>query len=310
MGAQNRTMSNGRDLQAYLKAWCTAAKGNTAEAINALSLIGHPTVSGMASAVREDLANILVQNGDANAAEKLLMKAKIDDIEIFDLLAASYFEVGKTADAHEINERAIDRQLRSSEAARCHRFARRVILAYPGSRGFYMKELEELGNVRKRTALNLATDPDCQLLDEQIQCWISPTDGCVRYFESQGVDANAYQGMVSVYSTWPADTASAWTWLHIVQNARYAMPAPGADRLAVAALLAAFNSVRCLDAKTLHQVRMTVFEMRRGKHDAVLEPVLEQLERATDGYGDDPMDPMTQKPHPEPHCHALALHVD
>lgn len=278
MGAQNRTLSSGRDLQSYLKAWCAAANGNTADAFNQLVVIGNPTVSGMALAVREDLANILVQNGDADAAEKLLMKAKVEDIEIFDLLAASYFEIGKNADAHEINERAIDRQLKSSDAAKCHRYARRIILLHPSSRALYMTELDDLGNEAKRSANKIGTDPECKHLDVELACWTLPAMHCRDYLIAQNLDADRYQALIETYYEWPTVAATYGVWAGLADKADRAQPLPGAARLELAALVAAFGTVKCQNTYGLGEIgRMSKALRAEPARDTSMDATLDQL---------------------------------
>ncbi len=318
MGAQNRTLSTGRDLQAYLKAWCAAANGNTADAVDQLAHLGVPIVSGMAPAIREDLANLLVQHGDADAAEKLLAKAKIEDIEIFDLLAASYFEVGRTADAHEINERAIDRQFGLSIAAQCHRFARRVILTSSSSRAYYMRELDALGDELARTQKNLTTEPDCKELDAELSCWTSPATGCAVYLQSQHLDHVGYAHLLDVYYTWPTGEMSFGTWSDLARDAELARPLPQADRLETAAVLASFNSLHCMTSDTaaglgvrLVMVRARALNVRDDPHhDPTLDTVLDELVAATIGYGPDPkLSKRKQQLDARRHCHTIALTV-
>jgi len=260
MGAQHRHLSGDRDLGTYLVAWCHAASGDPAEAFAELAVMSNPVISGMGAAIRTDLADLLVQNGDADHAEHLLAQAKVEDIAIFDLLAASYFEVGKYADAAEINERAIDRQLRSSDAAKCHRFARRIILKSPTERPFYRKELDDLGAELVRWANKQSTDPECAALDDAIGCWVAPASECGHYFATQHVDPR-YPDLLAAYFAWPAGPATFGVWLDKARLAQGALPLPGASRLAATALTAAFQTVACDDVaglQTLHDLAIAV----------------------------------------------------
>lgn len=261
MGAQHRHLSGDRDLGTYLAAWCRAASGDPAAAFAELALMSNPTVSGMAPAIRTDLADLLVQNGDADHAEHLLAAAKVEDIAIFDLLAASYFEVGKYADAAEINERAIDRQLRSTDAAKCHRFARRIILKSPTERPFYRKELDDLGAELVRWANKLSTDAECAALDDTIGCWVAPATECRHYLGTQHLDP-LYEDLFSAYFTWPDGPASFRVWLDNARTAQAALPLPGADQLATAALGAAFRTVSCENVPGLQAVHDVAVAVR------------------------------------------------
>ena len=282
MGAQHRHLSGDRDLQTYLQAWCHAASGEPAEAFVQLAVMANPIVAGLAPAIRDDLANLLVQNGDADHAEHLLAKAKVEDIAIFDLLAASYFEVGKNADAAEINERAIDRQQKTSDAAKCHRYAKRIILEPPGARALYLMELDALGDEPARSRKKLSTDPECRQLDAELACWTSPARSCERYLFAQGADATRYGELLDAYFTWPLGEATSNEWAAKAIHAENAQPLPGADALEIAALLAGFRVVQCDDLRELMLIHGLASSLQhRLAHTPAVERQLEALAAQT-----------------------------
>ena len=94
-GIQNRHTSGNQELLEYLRAWCSVTTHDTAKALYQLGQLAHTIrrSGGLTSAIRTDVANILVDNGSADDAEKLLRRSLIEDLAVVDLLAASYFEV-------------------------------------------------------------------------------------------------------------------------------------------------------------------------------------------------------------------------
>src|SRR5262249_50930548 len=95
IGAQNRHASGNNDQQAYLRGWCSVAKDDVDHACQYLAPLLGSVTRGMSAAVRSDLANILVAQGDADNAEHFINKHDLRDIAMLDQLAASFVEIGK-----------------------------------------------------------------------------------------------------------------------------------------------------------------------------------------------------------------------
>ena len=315
MGAQHRTLSAHRDLERYLRAWCAAGDGHIGDALDQLSVMGNPTVAGMGHAIREDIANLLAQNGGANAAEKLLATAKVEDVEIFDLLAATYFELGKPVDAYEINERAIDRQRHSTDAAKCHRFARRVLLTEPTARAGFLAELDQLGDWDPGSARLVTTDPVCVALDVQLHCTTWPRTGCCAYLYIQGVNTAPYRQLLKTYLEWPDGQVSDKRWTEIALAAASAEPAPRWDRFQVAALLAEYAADRCLDPELVGEVHHQALGLHlNNDRDRALDPIIDAILTATDGIDADPLPAAKERElaraaQPWQLCQPLALEV-
>jgi hypothetical protein len=315
MGAQRRTLSSHRELERYLRAWCMAGDGHPGDAIDQLAVMGSPTVAGMGQAIREDIANLLAQNGGADAAEKLLATAKIEDVEIFDLLAATYFELGKPADAYEINERAIDRQRASADAAKCHRFARRVLLTSPGSQSRFLAELDQLGAWDPGSARQLTTDPVCDALDAKLHCSIWPRTECGAYLYTLGINTYPYRQLLKTYFAWPDDPVSDKRWTEIALAAASAEPAPRWDHFQIAALLAGYAADRCLDPALVGEIHHQALGLHlNDDRDRTLDPIIDAVLAATDGIDDDSLPGAKQRElarsaQPWQLCQPLALQV-
>ena len=284
MGAQHRHLSGAHDLESYLRAWCTALH-DPAGAVVQLAAITHPTVSGLGEQIRRDIADILVEHGEADRAEHVLNVNKIEDVEVFDMLAASYFEVGRTADAAEINERAIDRGRNGSEMRQCHRLARRVILKPPQARAMYLKDLDALGDTTRRTTQKFPTDPECARLDDEVACWVSPSDRCRGYLAAQNTpDLERTLEVLGAYFTWPEQPARFVAWRQLASYLREgdtATPlAPNREEavLLTDALTGMTATVECSDEQGLIEIQIWASRLRRQPgHDNALDPRLDAM---------------------------------
>ena len=235
-GAQNRHASGGHELVEYLHAWCDVTQHDAEAAIGFLGPLTHPAILGMGPAVIIDIANILADAGSADAALHLLAKLHIKDIEIFDTLAATYVEVGRAEDARAINQIAIDNDPFPHDVVRCHREARRIVLAEPLSRAPMVIDLKK--------AQAHAIDPTCLRLVHELACWVEPENDCVAYLVDQGIDLR-YAELLAAYMTWPVRSATYSTWMAIAQHAMGAMPLADADLLATSALESSLETSSC-----------------------------------------------------------------
>ena len=259
MGARHRHLSGQRDLQAYLSAWCTAEAGDVPSAVQQLSTIVSPVVAGLANALDPDLVNMLVQYGDAMRSEHLLAQARLDRVELFDLLAASYYDLGKVGDAAEINDRALERDRATSDAARCHRLTRRVVLDV-GKGSSRLSELEALGNEPLRSAKQLPTDATCRRLYATVICSTRGFDGCRPYFEDVGID-RARAELGHVIARWPRHAEDSAGWLHVAADAARARQDPGAYLLEEAALAAALAVAPCSATVSISRIAKLAHEL-------------------------------------------------
>ena len=73
----------------------------------------------------------MVSAVDADQALRVLAKHKLSDPTLFDVLTATYAELGKLDDARTLNQRAIESNAYSTTETKCQRFARGVLLGEP-----------------------------------------------------------------------------------------------------------------------------------------------------------------------------------
>ena len=257
-GVQNRRGGGIAEAhRAYLTAWCRVLEHDASAAVIGLSTLMSTTQYGIPGAIRQDVANIVVDAGNADVAEDLLNRAHIDDVAVYDLVAATYVEVGRTDDALRFNNRAMASTARSGAGA-CERRAREILLAPEYARDDLIAHLER--------------EHRCPALAGDLACW-SNTDRC-----AAPLTPAHYVHMA--YGDWPTGPADGGRWWTVASIALRGFPAAsGADVLATAALSAAVRSSRCSDI-TISRARTAAAEIMDNKaHDTSLDPQLNQLIR-------------------------------
>jgi len=232
LGAQNRRTSGALvDHTAYLKAWCDVEQREIAAAVQRLGPLLRSTVLGLPAAVRIDLANILVDAGDADQAQRTLAAAKIADLAVLDTLAASYIEVGRLGEGAMLNSIAIGSYDFQRPADQCERITRRLLMAGDSERTLMVADYDPF-----------VGDRTCALLAHEVACWLLRS--CSDYLTDQGLPA-AKASVLNIYFTWPEGTVSADTWWNVGEVASHLLGTPGADELAVAAYEGAMRSDNC-----------------------------------------------------------------
>ncbi len=226
-GVHKRVSATKRELLSYLHGWCDVLKRDIDGACKHLAPLLGSTRLGLTQAIRQDLANILVSSGDADQAEHHLSKHHIRDIEVIDLLAANYVEVGSPHDAAAIIRRAIDSDDHPTDATRCQRLVKRIATRSEADPTEALDALTTLATRRK------IADPSCVRLNNKVACWQSPERGCEPYFRDENISL-LVQSLLRAYYRWPG-TARMETWWHVADVARNAMPMPEAAELALAA---------------------------------------------------------------------------
>jgi len=268
MGAHNRHLGKRkRDHVAYLRAWCSVGTHDLDGALANLRPLAGSVVSGIAPAVRTDLANILVSSGDAADARRLIAKHRVTDLAVLDTLSASYVEIGKLDDAFEINELALATDDRRNKANRCRRLTRRILLR-PPPKQIKAVDLPNAGlfDIPK------GADDTCTRLENELACWLEPASGCDEYFKDQKLDETKAQYLLSAYHGWPRGPHIGHWW-ETARFARSAMPHPGADVLAVTALANAMRVVECT-SQSVREIVALAAEIRETLHDPVVDPEL------------------------------------
>jgi hypothetical protein len=231
-GGQHRQGASNRDLLAYLRAWCSARKGEVDIAVLHLGGLLRSTARGVAAAVRVDLVNIIANAGNADTAERLLYQHRIRDVAVLDLLAATYAELGQRQDARRLNQLAIGSDPSPSDEHTCRRLLKELVLAGSPDGGAASNRLRVLAGGK---------DPTCERLWAAHTCASSPAR-CQPYFEL--FEPRAVP-LARVYAEWPTRPASEFEWLTIADRAAQALPLPGAVALALPALEAAFEAAPC-----------------------------------------------------------------
>jgi hypothetical protein len=205
MGAQNRRGAGNLDQTEYLRAWCDVLKRDAAAAVARLHPLVNSGVLGMPAAVRTDIANIVVDTGDADQAQQLLAAARIDELDELDLIAASYAEIGKSEDAIVFADLAIDAHDPRRPADHCMRLARKIVLVRGASRSHVISQLGRFSRVAS-----------CVALYNELACWHQGF--CDPYLLSHGV-SDKKLALGHIFKDWPAPTAKADDWLKFARRA-------------------------------------------------------------------------------------------
>lgn len=265
LGAQNRRTSGiPRDQIEYLRAWCDVARHDGEAAVVRLAPLLMSTVAGLPAAVRRDVANILVDSGDAELAQRTLARARLHEVMMFDLISASYEEVGKTADSMVFNDLAIDAYTMTKPGDHCRRLAKRVVIAGdPDERKVRLEILERVS----------ATDTTCRDLHHELKCWSGAS--CIEYMADHGIDTKL-AGVVDAYLRWPTEEAGPVFWAPYAAGVAALAGAPGADVLATSALEASMLSVNCAGDR-VHDLRATAHDIQITTADQKLVARLEVI---------------------------------
>lgn len=251
LGAHRRQA--GRTLReqiAYLGAWCAVSDHDVEKAISRFAALTRSVVPGLALAVRADITNVLVEHGTADDAVRLLAKYRVRDLEIFDLLAATYLDVNRPDDAKAINDLAIVRD-DASRASRCRRQARGVVMNPAPHR-------PDVNRGRRLLSGPQEADGTCDRLEAQLACWLRPKLDCEQYFKDSRIDPRT-RFLIQAHESWPTARTDGYSWLWTADFAIDAGPIARAYDFAVLALETAVRSEECsarIDKAVQHRARV------------------------------------------------------
>jgi hypothetical protein len=269
-GVQNRVSATQKELLSYLRGWCEVQKRNVDGACAQLKPLFGSITLGLTAAVRQDFANILVEQGDADGAEHWLTKHDIRDTPLLDLLAANYVEVGSSQDAFKINRRAIDSDSHANAATQCRRLVRRIKLEQEANPALAIEELKILGRTSK------VSDPICERLYNKVECSLAPATDCLRFIYDERLPESTLH-LLAAYFNWPYE-GYAFQWTELAHNAMKALPNPGAAELIITAYEAAsLTDALCIDHE---QMQKAIASIRLDATNAIYEPRLRSLELA------------------------------
>jgi hypothetical protein len=235
-GVQHRTDPSHKDELAYLGAWCAAAAHDTDTAVRTLAPLEQSGNLTLATAVPLDLVNVLVADVDYGHADQLLSREHIRDPRVFDLLAAAYFEVGKSADSYQASFTARQLDPIARDDVTCHRTARLALIGPQAYRAQFIKELHE------RTKQKVVASV-CSELAVSVPCMLEPVRQCDEYAKNHHILPDRTL-LLYLYEGWPDGVRWA-SWLDYAWNVRHTWPAEGSDTLIGAALDAAVLAADC-----------------------------------------------------------------
>lgn len=262
LGAQNRRGAGSRDQLEYLRAWCDVAAHDPRSAVSRLAPLMRSGVLGMPAAARADLANIVVDSGTADEAQRLLASARVDDLEIYDLVAASFAEIGRRTDALVFSERALAVNDRRRPVERCLRLTRKIVLLARGSRTSALQELARLDG-----------NPACASLFRELACWHGRA--CAPYLLEHGVSHEALE-LGELYEGWPRPDDPPQRWIATVDRALRGPTTPSSAEATTSAMEGALRAIDCqgtLLATILNSARI----LKAQPHDPALDPRIDLI---------------------------------
>ncbi|MBA3464920.1 MAG: hypothetical protein H0T46_33610 [Deltaproteobacteria bacterium] len=264
-GAQNRRGGGGSFEQLeYLRAWCDVAKREARSAVIRLAPLVRSTVLGMPAAVRLDIANIVVDAGDSDDAAQILSAALVDDVAIFDIVAASFAEVGRTKDAIVFADRAIAAHDTRRPVEHCMRITRRVVLSEPGERSGWIHRLSPFEN------------PFCQSKLNELNCWHAQL--CAPYLLDQGVSERSLE-LGELYRDRPKPSATPKAWIEYAQRAWQFRGARATEELAISAMETALRRMNC-EGPGVREIRKLASDIMLSRHDRSFDRRLETIDLA------------------------------
>ena len=268
-GVQNRVSATQKELLTYLRGWCYAAKRDVDNACAQLTPLISSTRSGLRPAVRQDLANILVQEG-ADRAEHWLKKHNIRDIHILDLLAANFVEIGSEADALVLVDRAIDADDYATVATKCRRLVKRIVLTRgSGDSAIAVVQLKDLATVK-------VPEEVCRTAYNKIDCWLNRTTlGCRGYFKDENLDPRMIF-LYEAYRAWPSGESDSSAWRWVAARAEEALPLAGAADLVVGAWEATLRAIPNCPAVAM-DLHAAIATLRSDPSNAAFEARLAKL---------------------------------
>lgn len=265
-GAQNRRGGGGNVEQLeYLRAWCDVAKRDARAAVTRLAPLVRSTVLGMPAAVRLDIANIVVDAGDADDAAQILSAALVDDIAIFDIVAASYAEVGKAKDAVAFADRAVAAHQTRRPVEHCMRITRRVVLSEPSERAAWIHRLSPFED-----------NSFCVSKLNELNCWHAQL--CEPYLLDRGVSERSLE-LGALYRAKPKLSAAPKVWIEYAQRAWQFRGGRATEELAVSALETALRRLNCTGLE-VRDVRALAAVIVTSRHDKSLDRRLETIDLA------------------------------
>lgn len=271
-GVQNRVSATQKELLSYLHGWCDVAKRDVDAACAHLTPLLGSIKGGLRAAVRQDLANILVEQGDANKAEHWLSKHRIRDVQILDLLAANYIELGSEADAFEINRRAIDSDDSASEATKCTRLVKSIAI------GLEHDVERPVNTLKAMVVMAKVPDETCERLWNKVSC-ARDHSWCSGYLDDEGIAPDALE-LLNAYENWPSGRATATAWWIYADNARQALPTAGAAQLVVTAIEASLAADHVCEGAMAASFNHAVEMVRGVPEGPAFEARLQQIEKA------------------------------
>ena len=161
---------------------------------------------------------------------------------------------------------------RPNIAHRCRRLTRQIVLRPPPPQ---LRRVDLVTQDLFDVPAN--TDATCRRLERELLCWLNPAVDCKGYHFDQKLDVSKSGSLLAAYYGWPQTSAGFFFWGRLTRGAIMALPYPGADRLAVAALWNELRSAHCSEQREVAEIVKNAHLLEFEPHDPSLDPLLTRI---------------------------------
>jgi hypothetical protein len=271
--------ADAREILAYLGTWCEMR--TSTHAVEELVALANARASGLADAVRVDLADFLADSGHASQAIAWLDERRVATPEALDALATSYAASEQPLDARTVLDYLGDHDRAATPATTCRRLQHAMTVTAPEYRQPLETRLLALapgdatcGRIvapaRCRQELVAHQPATCNHLD--LDTALAADLARCRTYLTVRPDAQPAVTLLALRGYWQPYFGDACPWERIGEVAARALTVPGAERFALVALGNAVVESDCsagARASIAKRARaIAADKAHRGEHDA------------------------------------------
>jgi hypothetical protein len=266
------------EVLAYLSSWCDLRTNQGA--VEQLIPLVSAHARGLASAARDDLADILADDHVSTEALAWLDRHHILTLDVIDALATSYAASNQNEEARRVLEYERSHDPFPSPDVDCRRLQHEAAVG-----DATMRE-----QIERDLLATPATDPTCARIAAPLRCQresdarsgvascdvralervvAADTDRCRPYLNVHP-ESKPGVALLALRQHWPAWSVGSCHWQSIAEVASKSMSVPGAERLALTALGNGVIDSEC-DARTCSAISKTARNIKRDRAHAAAQ---------------------------------------
>jgi hypothetical protein len=281
-----------REVLSYLTSWCDFSTSKLA--LDEFVPLVSAHAKGLATAVRDDVADILADDRPWGQAVTWLDRNHIKTMAMLDALAASYAASDQLDDARHVLEYERDHDPFPSPAIACRRLQHEAAVSDPTRRDKIEGEL----------LATPANDPTCARIAAPLRCKLelasrvgiascgahdlervvaADLSRCAPYLK-QSPESTSAVALLALRAHWPKSTVGSCHWQDIGRAASASLSIPGAEPFALTALENGVVDSEC-DATTRASISRIAGTIRRDKaHAKSLDARVAELASMDEGH--------------------------